>query len=136
MINHVTIEGYVTKNIDRRSTQSGREMTKFSLNCPKRRKVNGEWKSEPRFIKCVYWHVPEGQDFKAPQIVEDARLVVTGEIDFDQWEAKDGTKRSENPVNVRELVTVAPREMRPSQPVREPQTDGYQPDLYDEAIPF
>lgn len=132
MINHVTLEGYVVKGVDTRATQNGREMTKFSLNCPKRRKVNGEWQSQPRFVRCVYWHVPEGQDFKAPQIVEGARLVITGEIDFNEWEAKDGTKRSENPVNVREVVTVAPREMRPSQPAREPQTDA----MWDEDLPF
>ena len=134
MINHVTLEGYVVKGVETRATQNGREMTKFSLNCPKRRKVNGEWKSEPRFIKCVYWHVPEGQDFKAPQIVEGARLVITGEIDFNEWEAKDGTKRSENPVNVREVVTVAPRDNAPSQPARAAQ--GGIVDIYDEDIPF
>lgn len=134
MINHVTLEGYVVKGVDTRATQNGREMTKFSLNCPKRRKVNGEWQSQPRFIRCVYWHVPEGQDFKAPQIVEGARLVITGEIDFNEWEAKDGSKRSENPVNVREVVTVAQRDNAPSQPARAAQ--GGIVDIYDEDIPF
>lgn len=136
MINHVTLEGYVTKGAETRATQSGRELTKFTLNCPKRRKVGGEWKSEPRFVRCVYWHVAEGQDFKAPQIVEGARLVVTGEIDFEQWEGRDGQKRSENPVNVREVVTVAQRENGASQPARTAQGGAYQPDLYEDDLPF
>lgn len=134
MINHVVIEGYVTKGVDTRATQSGREVTKFTLNCPKRRKVNGEWQSQPRFVRCTYWHA-EGQDFRAPQIVEGARLVVTGEVDFDQWEAKDGTKRSENPVNVREVVTVAARDNGGAQPARTPQT-AYQDDLFEDDLPF
>lgn len=136
MINHVTLEGYVVKGVDTRATQNGREMTKFSLNCPKRRKVNGEWQSQPRFIRCVYWHVPEGQDFKAPQIVEGARLVITGEIDFNEWEVKDGSKRSENPVNVREVVTVAPRDNATSQPARTAQRQEEFTDEWSEDLPF
>lgn len=135
MINQITLEGYVCKGVDVRATQSGKERTRFTLNCPKRRQVNGRWENVPRFARCTYWH--HENDFRAPQILEGARLVVTGELDFEEWEGRDGQKRSENPVNVRELVTVAPRDNGGAQPRQNDRyDDGFTPDLVDESIPF
>lgn len=135
MINQVTIEGYVCKGAETRSTGNGREVTKFTLNCPRRRNVNGQWQSEPRFIRCQYWH-GDGRDFRAPQIAEGARLVVTGDLGFEEWEGRDGQKRTQNPVNVRELVTVAPREEGAAAAARGPQGSRRDDAPYDEDIPF
>lgn len=128
MINTATVEGYVCGRIETRATRSGREVTSFSLNCPKRRNVNGEWQSQPRFFECQYWH-SEGQDFRAPQIVEKAHLVVTGELEFEQWES-NGSKRSKTLVNVRELVTVKPKDGYAAAPAPQQET------VYDADIPF
>lgn len=113
-----TIDGYVTKNIETRSTTSGQLVTRFSVNSPN---YNRDAKtSTPQFFECEYWHSGQ-QDDKARNIVEGALLLLWGSLAYDSWQDKQtGQNRSKAYLKVREIGVI-----RPPQP-KQYQQQGYQ----------
>lgn len=101
-----TIDGYVTKNIETRSTTSGQLVTRFSVNSPN---YNRDAKtSTPQFFECEYWHSGQ-QDDKARNIVEGALLLLWGSLAYDSWRDKQtGQNRSKAYLKVREIGVIRP----------------------------
>lgn len=149
-----TLDGYVTKNVETRSTQSGQLVTRFTVNSPN---YNRETKSNtPQFFDCEYWHNGQNDD-KARNIVEGALLLLWGSLAYDRWQDKQtGQNCSKAYLKVREIGVIRPPQPAyapqqapaapqrvaqapaPQQPVYAPQQAQIQPsyDLYDEDIPF
>lgn len=102
----VTIDGYVTKNVETRSTQSGQLVTRFSVNSPN---YNRETKqSAPQFFECEYWHSGP-QDDKARNIEEGALLLLWGGLAYDSWQDRQtGQNRSKAYIKVREIGVIRP----------------------------
>lgn len=128
------MDGYVCGRIETRTTQSGKQVTSFSVNSPERRKnpSTGEWENVPQFFEAQYWHFGE-RDFKAAWIKENAHLVITGEPRFESWE-KDNQKRSKVTFNVRDIFAIQPKDASPA-PVYA-QATIVEDDYYTEDIPF
>ena len=127
----VTIDGYVTKNVETRSTQGGQLVTRFSVNSPA---YNRETKqSAPQFFECEYWHSGQRDD-KAANIVEGALLLVWGQLAYDSWQDKQtGQNRSKVYVKVREIGVIRPPQPRQYQQQGQPQQyapQGYQQPAY------
>lgn len=101
-----TIDGYVTKNIETRSTTSGQLVTRFSVNSSN---YNRDAKtSTPQFFECEYWHSGQ-QDDKARNIVEGALLLLWGSLAYDSWQDKQtGQNRSKAYLKVREIGVIRP----------------------------
>lgn len=113
-----TLDGYVTKNVETRSTQSGQLVTRFTVNSPN---YNRETKSNtPQFFDCEYWHNGQNDD-KARNIVEGALLLLWGSLAYDRWQDKQtGQNCSKAYLKVREIGVI-----RPLQP-KQYQQQGYQ----------
>lgn len=125
------MDGWVCGQIETRSTQSGKQVTSFSVNSPDRRKnqQTGEWETVPQFFPCQYWHRSDN-DYRAYKIVDKAHLFLVGHPRYEEWES-DGGKRSRVALNVRELFVIESGKARQqSQP--EYSSDA----VYDEDIPF
>jgi single-strand DNA-binding protein len=160
-----TLDGYVTKNVETRSTQSGQLVTRFTVNSPN---YNRETKSNtPQFFDCEYWHNGQNDD-KARNIVEGALLLLWGSLAYDSWQDKQtGQNRSKAYLKVREIGVIrapepaqqqyAPQQAAPAPrygsqqvakapapaqrqyaPQAAPQAAQQPPviDVYDEDIPF
>lgn len=113
----VTIDGYVTKNVETRSTQGGQLVTRFSVNSPAYNRESRT--STPQFFECEYWHSGQ-QDDKARNIVEGALLLLWGSLAYDSWQDKQtGQNRSKAYIKVREIGVI-----RPPQP-KQHQAQGY-----------
>ncbi|MEG0991486.1 MAG: single-stranded DNA-binding protein [Gordonibacter sp.] len=107
------MDGYVCKGADTRSTQTGKLVTKFTLNSPDYDRSSKQ--STPAFFRCEYWHSGPN-DPKAANIAEGAVLLVWGAIGYDQWEDRNtGAKRSETVFKVREIGLIRPPASRPQQ---------------------
>ncbi|HIS39933.1 MAG TPA: single-stranded DNA-binding protein [Candidatus Aphodovivens avistercoris] len=155
-----TISGYVTKNVETRSTNSGQTVTRFSVNSPNYNRQSGQ--SAPQFFECEYWHSGDRDD-KAANIAEGALLLLWGQLSFESWQDQTGQNRSKTRLKVREIGVVrppqpnrhqgrqrpAPQQATPSyapsqaapapqQAAPAPAPQQYQPTmgLYDEDIPF
>ena len=118
-----TIDGYVTKNVETRSTQSGQLVTRFTVNSPNYNRETRQ--STPQFFDCEYWHSGQ-QDDKARNIVEGALLLLWGSLAYDSWQDKQtGQNRSKAYLKVREIGVI-----RPPQPRQHQQAQGYQQAAY------
>lgn len=96
----VMIDGYVTKNIDVRSTNSGQLVTSFSINSPN---YNRDTKTTtPQFFDCEYWHNGQHDD-KARNIYEGALLLLWGQLAYEAWQDRQGNNRSKVKIKVREI---------------------------------
>lgn len=124
------MDGWVCGQVETRSTQSGKQVTTFSVNSPDRRKnQRGEWESVPQFFKCQYWHKSDN-DFRAAKIAAKVHLFLVGHPRYEEWDGQNG-KRSSTVFNVRDLFAI---EGNAQQHV---QADQYEQEtLCDEDIPF
>lgn len=108
-----TMDGFVTKGVEVRGTNSGRMVTKFSLNSPT---YNRETNSNtPQFFDCEYWW-NGNTDYKARNIVEGALLLIRGQLAQDTWQDRNtGQNRSKVTLKVREIGVI-----RSAQPKAQP----------------
>lgn len=136
MSKYFNMDGYVCGKIETRTTQSGNQITTFSINSPKRKKQGEEWVYIPQFFNCKYWHKFDN-DFRAAQITSKAHIHIAGEPDYEEWE-KDGQKRSKVSFNVRDLFLIAPKDSTPSGSIEDYSAPEFNTDVsvYDSDIPF
>ena len=154
-MNNFNISGYVCKGREDFTTQSGKTVTNFTVNAPKYNPTTGQ--STPRFFECKYWQ--DDNDYRQAHIVEGAYLALSGTIDYETWQAKDGSNRSKVVLMVKEVGMVRPPKgasqapsyhqqapsayQAPSAPQAAPQAAYQAPTappvdaaLYEEDIPF
>lgn len=91
MLNHVALQGRLTRDPELRSTGIGIPVTSFSLA------VNGK-KDDTTFIDCVAWR---GTAEAICQYLGKGRMmVVEGSLQSREWNDKDGNRRKSIEVNV------------------------------------
>jgi single-strand DNA-binding protein len=92
MTAQVTIIGRLTKDPDLRFTPSGDAVASFSVAVNERIKDGNEWKDgEPSYYEVKAWRKLAEQT--AETLTKGNRVVVTGKMKIDKYEAKDGTTR-------------------------------------------
>lgn len=102
MSNTVTITGRMVSDADLRFTAKGAAVATFTLADTPRKKQGDQWvDGVTLFIKCSVWRQ------QAENLAESVRkgdlVTVTGKLAQENWEAKDGTKRSAVVVDVSEV---------------------------------
>lgn len=129
----VTIDGFVTQNVETRAAQGGREVTRFSVNSPDYDRKTQERTAQ--YFDVEFWH--DQGDRKAAMIREGALLLVWGQLHQDKWQDRGtGQNRSKVVIRAREVAQIrapqpgTPREGRPSQPAYPPQQPAYPPQAY------
>lgn len=93
-INRVVITGNLTRDPELRHTGSGTPVCELGVAVNGRRKTaEGEWVDKPNFFNVTVWGK---QGEMAAQYLSKGRPVaIDGRLEWEQWEAKDGTgKRS------------------------------------------
>lgn len=107
MLNHVALQGRLTRDPELRSTGSGIPVTSFSLA------VNGK-KDETAFIDCVAWR---GTAEAICQYLGKGRMmVVEGSLQSREWNDKDGNRRKSIEVNVSQFHFCDKKESAPQYP--------------------
>ena len=91
--NLILLIGTLTKDSELKETKNGKKLVKFRLAVK-----NGE--KPTTFIDCDWWS-PNGalEYLKAGKKVE-----VSGRLLFEEWESKNGEKRSKHLVNIQNLI--------------------------------
>jgi single-strand DNA-binding protein len=92
MTAQVTIIGRLTKDPELRFTPSGDAVASFSVAVNERIKDGNEWKDgEASFYEVKAWRKLGEQT--AETLTKGNRVVVTGKMKIEKYEAKDGTTR-------------------------------------------
>ena len=107
VLNHVALQGRLTRDPELRSTGSGIPVTSFSLA------VNGK-KDDTTFIDCVAWR---GTAEAICQYLGKGRMmVVEGSLQSREWNDKEGNRRKSIEVNVSQFHFCDKKESAPQYP--------------------
>ena len=163
-INRVNLSGFLTRDSELRTTQSGTGILGFGVAVNDRRKnpQTGEWEDYPNFIDCVVFG--SRAEPLSKFLSKGTKVAIEGKLRWSQWE-REGQKRSKIEVIVDEIEFMSRRnddqqpQFQQQQAYSQPQQPTYQQpqqqfqqqtyqqpaytapqppsnELYDESIPF
>lgn len=89
MLNHITIMGRLTKDVELRKTGNGTSVASFTIACERDFGDNGQ--KETDFIEVVAWK--HTADFVSKYFSKGRMAVVSGRLQIRSWNDKDGNKR-------------------------------------------
>lgn len=96
MLNHITIMGRLTRDVEIRHTQQGTPVASFAVAVERDFQSGGERQTD--FIDCVAWrHTAE---FAAKYFQKGSMAVVSGRLESRRWEDRNGGKRTAWEINV------------------------------------
>lgn len=91
MLNHITIAGRLTKDVELRRTPAGVAVASFTVACERDfKEKDGE--KETDFIECVAWR--NTAEFVAKYFSKGKLAMVSGRLQIRKWKDKDGNNRS------------------------------------------
>ncbi len=145
-INKVIISGNLVRDPDTRILENGTHLAKMSIaNNQRYRDRNGEWQEKTCYVNVIAWR-------RTAELVSEfcrkgSPVLIEGELVFNAWEDRDGTKRSRLEVNARRIQFLERKGQDSSSGDRSsgntgnmPQNNGYDsaPDTsaQDDDIPF
>jgi single-strand DNA-binding protein len=92
-INIVAITGNLTKDPELRSTPNGTPVCTLRVAVNSRRKdASGEWVDKPNYFDVTVWGA-QGENCNT-YLSKGRPVAVEGRLDWREWEAQDGSKRS------------------------------------------
>lgn len=104
-MNNVQLIGKVTIAPRIRKLKNGSEVAELGMGVPESYKnEKGEWNSRMHFVDVVLWD--EQARFANEKLQKGDGVLIQGSLQFDQWEAKDGGKRSKLRVKSYRVQTV------------------------------
>ena len=91
MLNHITLMGRLTKDVELRRPGSGVAVASCTIACDRdfTDKQSGEKKTD--FIDCVAWR--STGEFISKYFAKGRMIVVDGRLEIREWTDKDGNKR-------------------------------------------
>lgn len=90
MLNHITIMGRITKDIELRRTPAGVAVASFTIACDRDFGQNGQ--KETDFVDIVAWRGTG--EFVERNFSKGKMIVVSGRLQIRKWEDKNGNKRN------------------------------------------
>lgn len=90
--NTINIIGRLTNDPELKATQSGTQVSSFSIAVNKTWSQNGEKKEQVSFFNCTAWG--KLGELIVQYCKKGQQLAITGALEQQSWEDKDGNKRS------------------------------------------
>jgi single-strand DNA-binding protein len=92
-LNRVTLAGRLTRDVELKTTQGNNSVASFGLAVNRQWKdASGEKQEEVTYIDCTAWG--KTAEAMAKFLAKGRPVYVEGRLKLDQWEDKDGGKRS------------------------------------------
>lgn len=140
-MNHVTLMGNVTRDIELKHTQGGTDLCELGLAINKKwTDKSGQKKESVCFVDCTCWG--KTAEIASKYLTKGQKVLVEGELTLDQWEDKNGGgKRSKLKVTVSRLHLLPRGEKQASrgEESQEPAAQYYEqapPTTGDGDVPF
>lgn len=96
MLNHITIMGRLTKDVELRKTGSGTSVASFTLAVERDFAQGGQ--KETDFIECVAWG--KTGEFAQKYFSKGKMMVASGRLQIRSWTDKNEQKRKSAEINV------------------------------------
>lgn len=133
MLNHITIMGRLTKDVELRRTPSGVAVASFTLAVDRDFKEKGGEK-ETDFIECVAWR--NTAEFMDKHFSKGRLAVVSGRLQIRSWQDKDGNKRKTAEVVAENVYFGDSKNTGSNQQETAPANDFPVLDFGDDQLPF
>ena len=98
MLNHITIMGRLTRDVELRRTGSGTAVASFTLAVDRDFAPKDGSERKTDFINCVAWRGTG--EFIAKHFTKGRMIVASGRLEMRDWTDKDGNKRTSAEINV------------------------------------
>ena len=103
MYNKLVLQGNLTRDIELKYLQSGSAIANSSIAVNKKYKTqSGEQKEKILFLELTFFG--KTAEIANQYVRKGSKVLLDGELVFDQWVAQDGTKRSKHSLAVSSLV--------------------------------
>ena len=89
MLNHITIMGRLTKDVDLKTTPAGVSVASFTVAVDRDFMEGGEKKTD--FIDCTAWK--QAAEFVSKYFSKGSMAIVSGRLQIREWQDKEGNKR-------------------------------------------
>ena len=99
--NSVTVIGNLVDDPELRFTASGIAMAKIRMAVNRRYQRAGEWQEDTSFFGGTLWR--DAAENAAESLQKGMRVIVTGRLEQQQWETKEGEKRSTVEIAIDEI---------------------------------
>jgi single-strand DNA-binding protein len=148
-LNKVFLMGNLTKDCDLAYTANGTAICKLGLAVNRRWTQDGQQKEDVTFIDCTAWG--KTGEALAKYLKKGRPVFIEGRLKLEQWETKEGAKRSKLGVVVEGFqfidgkpaggadpvgTTASPRRPVAAQPAPEDQDTSQPPPIAEADIPF
>lgn len=90
--NKVVIIGYLGRDPDLKTTRNGTSVCNISVATERQVKRNDKWESVTVWVRVVVWG-RRGETVER-YLGKGSKLLVEGELDLNEWEDRDGNKKS------------------------------------------
>lgn len=90
--NDITVAGGLTRDPELRYGAGGGAVAPFSIACGRRYQKNGEWVEDTSFFDCVAFGALG--EHVAASLRKGDRVIVSGRLEQQTWDDRDGNKRS------------------------------------------
>ena len=93
-INRVNISGHLTRDPELRMTPKGTQVLSFGIAVNDRRlnRETNQWEDYPNFVECTMFGTRA--EAVGRIVRKGMKVSIDGKLRFNQWETKDGQKRS------------------------------------------
>ena len=92
MLNHITIMGRLTRDVELRSTQSGTSVASFTVAVDRDFGGRDGGERQTDFIDCVAWR--QTGEFVSKYFHKGSMIVVSGRLQSRKWQDRDGNNRT------------------------------------------
>lgn len=130
-MNSWNFTGNLGKDPELSTTPKGTQMLRFSVA------VTSGWGENKKttWVQCIKFG--KGCDSLADMLAKGSRVAITGEVELDEWEAKDGTPQKTLKVKIDNLTLLDKVERKqPSAPASAPSEPQGDDPFGDDDIPF
>lgn len=127
MLNVVILQGRLTADPELRMTQTGKSVVSFNLACDRAKKEDG-----CDFIRCTGWE--KTADFVSKYFHKGDMILLDGQLRQREWQDKNGNKRTEIEVLVRN-VNFCGSKSQPQQPMQRGGTIDVEPTYAAPTVP-
>ena len=102
-INRVNISGHLTRDPELRMTPKGTQVLSFGIAVNDRRlnRETNQWEDYPNFVECTMFGTRA--EAVGRIVRKGMKVSIDGKLRFNQWETKDGERRSNIEIIIEEV---------------------------------
>lgn len=127
-LNRVVLQGNLVRDVEVKYGSSGTAYGSFCLAVNGSKKSGEEWKETTAFVECKAFG--KSLEACAPHMKKGTSVIVDGKIEQENWESKDGQKRSRLVASCDKIFpTWQKREEVQEERPQTSQTEGFAEDL-------